>query len=80
MDHMLTGTLTLFQAAREPVAEWQCHMQRPGIKPVWLNLEARNLPLDQNTPLITTCHTLHLSMKVSQNSEVAGASTYPEMW
>ena len=26
------------------------HVQRPGIEPGWLNLEARNLPLDQNAP------------------------------
>ena len=35
---VLTGTLTLFQAARE----WRCCMQ---LKPRWLNLEAKNLPL-----------------------------------
>ena len=42
VDQVLTETLTLFQAARER----RCHVQRPGIKPGWLNLEARNLPLD----------------------------------
>ena len=39
----------MFQAARER----RCHVQRPGIKPGWLNLEQariRNLPLDQNAP------------------------------
>ena len=44
VHQVLTGTLTLFQAARER----RCHVQRSGIEPGWLNLEARNLPLDQN--------------------------------
>ena len=48
VDQVLTGTLTLFQVAR--VRERRCHVQRPGIEPGWLNLEARNLPLDQNAP------------------------------
>ena len=47
LNQVLTGTLTLFQAARER----RCHVQRPGIEPGCLNLEARNLPLDQNAPL-----------------------------
>ena len=46
VDQVLTGALALFQAARER----RCHVQRPGIGPGWLNLEARNLPLDHNDP------------------------------